>query len=51
MWAQLLGTIVGAAIGWALLVYVLFAFLGFPPVHEVVQAVVRALLFVAVLLT
>lgn len=49
VWAQILGTIVGAVLGWTAVLLVLFYFLGFPPIHEVAEAVLRALLYVATL--
>ena len=49
MWTQILGTMVGAILGWTLAVTVIFYFLDFPPIHEVAEAVLRALLYVAAL--
>ncbi len=46
MWAKILGTIVGAILGWALVLTILFYFLGFPLVGQVIDQLLRALLLV-----
>ena len=43
MWAQLLGTLVGALLGWAAVLVVLLYFLDFPPLADVLQVLLQTI--------